>query len=184
MTPGFKLAGLAEVAAVLSLAPGFVPVAAVGAVVTVLWHGSKLSWRALGRALRPLMWFLIPIALFQGWALGLGPALRMASSIVVLVAAAEWVSRTTRNTDLLAAVTHVVRPLAPLGVAPDAVSFAVVFLIRLVPTIAAFGREVHEARLARGAGCNPLALLSPLLIRLLRHADLIAEALAARGFNK
>lgn len=172
---GTKLLGLAALAAILSFRPGIVAIAILGTFVVAIWWMTPLPWPRLWHAVRPLIWFLVPIVLIQTWTVGWPSSITTATSIVVLVIAAAWITETTRTTDLLAVITRATRSRT-LG-------YAVVFLIRLVPTVATIGREVHEARRARGAGRNPLALVSPLLIRLLKTGDAVADALDARGFR-
>jgi biotin transport system permease protein len=43
--------------------------------------------------------------------------------------------------------------------------------------------SVREAQVARGASRNPLALAVPVVIRTLRAADALGEALTARGVD-
>ena len=55
--------------------------------------------------------------------------------------------------------------------------------IRCVPVVAGLAREVREAQIARGAVRDIRAFAVPLLVRALRDADAIGEALVARGFD-
>lgn len=180
LSPAAKLCALAALAALVSAIPGIALPAVI--VVMYVWRDAGLAWTTLGRALRPLLWFLAPVAVFQVWALGLDGAARTVLAVIALVSAAELITATTRTADLLAAVTRLARPLARVGVSPSAVGFSVVFLMRLVPIIAAAARDIDTARRARGAGRNPFAVLAPLLIQTLRTADATAEALDARGY--
>lgn len=172
---GTKLVGLAAAAALLSFAPGLLSAVVIVAAVAVAWNLANIPWPRLGRALAPLIWFLIPIGLVQFWAAGGSAAMTTMASIVALVSAAAWVSETTRTSDLLVFISRVT--------GSRTLGFAIAFLIRLVPMVATMAREVDAARRARGAGRNPLALLSPLLIRVLKASDVIADALDARGFK-
>jgi biotin transport system permease protein len=53
--------------------------------------------------------------------------------------------------------------------------------IRCVPVVVGLARQVREAQLARGLGASPRAFAVPLIVRSLRHADTLGEALVARG---
>ncbi len=55
--------------------------------------------------------------------------------------------------------------------------------MRTVPVIAGLRDEVVEARRARGLERSPRALLVPLVVRTVRHADHLGEALVARGVD-
>ena len=178
MSPAAKLAALAIVAVALSIMPGLA--LPIGALIVLIWMAAGLAWSRLLRALRPLVWILAPVAVFQIWLLGLEAALRTVIAIVVLVAAAELVTATTRLTDFLSAITRLLQPLARFGASPSSIAFAIVFLIRLAPVIGGIGRDIMDARLARGASRNPFPAAAPLLIRTLRFADLTADALDCR----
>ena len=53
--------------------------------------------------------------------------------------------------------------------------------IRCVPVIAALAGEIRDAQQARGLTASPRAFAVPLIVRALRHADALGEALVARG---
>jgi biotin transport system permease protein len=53
--------------------------------------------------------------------------------------------------------------------------------IRCVPLVIELASEVRDAQRARGLESSPRALVVPLLVRTLRRADELGEALAARG---
>ena len=53
--------------------------------------------------------------------------------------------------------------------------------IRCVPVVIGLAEEVRDAQRARGLGASPRAFAVPLLVRSLRHADALGEALTARG---
>jgi biotin transport system permease protein len=99
------------------------------------------------------------------------------------VAAAAVVTLTTQTQDLLDAVVAAVRPFARLGLNPDRVALTLALAVRSVPVVAQLARDVQEARMARGAGRSVRAFAVPLVIRTVRHADRLGEALAARGVD-
>jgi biotin transport system permease protein len=52
-----------------------------------------------------------------------------------------------------------------------------------VPVVAALAVEVRDAQRARGLTTSLRAFAVPLIIRALRHADALGEALVARGVD-
>jgi biotin transport system permease protein len=52
-----------------------------------------------------------------------------------------------------------------------------------VPVVVGIAEEVRDAQRARGLRGSPRAYAVPLVIRALRHADALGEALAARGVD-
>ena len=78
---------------------------------------------------------------------------------------------------------RVLRPLRRVGVDPDRVGLLLALSIRSVPVVVGIAEEVRDAQRARGLRGSPRAYAVPLVIRSLRHADALGEALAARGVD-
>ncbi len=70
-----------------------------------------------------------------------------------------------------------------VGVDPERIGLLLSLGIRSVPVVVGLAEEVREAQLARGLGMSPRAFAVPLVVRSLRHADALGEALAARGVD-
>jgi biotin transport system permease protein len=79
------------------------------------------------------------------------------------------------------AVVHGLRPLRRLGVKPERVGLLLALGIRSVPVVVGLAEEVRDAQRARGLGASPRAFAVPLIVRSLRHADALGDALVARG---
>jgi biotin transport system permease protein len=101
--------------------------------------------------------------------------------ILALVLLANLVTLTTRTTDLIDVVVALCRPLRVLCVDPVRVGLLLNLAIRCVPLVIELASEVRDAQRARGLESSPRALVVPLLVRTLRRADELGEALAARG---
>lgn len=139
-----------------------------------------------GEMFRRLRWPLLLIALLMGvnWAFeGVDHALRVTLRLVGLLLAATAVSATTRGSALIAALERALMPLERMGlVNAGQVSLTIGLALRFVPLIAAQAQEIREAQAARGLDRQPVALVLPLVLRSLRGADEIADAIDARGF--
>ena len=99
----------------------------------------------------------------------------------MLVLLAALVTLTTRTTDLVDAVVAGCRPLQVLRIDPERIGLVIALGIRCVPVVIGLAEEVRDAQRARGLGASPRAFAVPLLVRSLRHADALGEALTARG---
>jgi biotin transport system permease protein len=97
--------------------------------------------------------------------------------------AAALVTLTTRTSALVDVLVSVCRPLRVVGVDPDRVGLVIALAIRSVPIVAGFATQIRDAQRARGARPSPRAYAAPLIVRSLRHADAVGEALAARGLD-
>jgi biotin transport system permease protein len=110
-------------------------------------------------------------------------AVVVTGSLLLAVAAAGLVTLTTRTQDLLDAVVAALRPLRRVGVDPERVGLLLALTIRSVPVLVGLAGDVRDARRARGAERSVRAFAVPLVIRAVRHADRLGEALAARGVD-
>jgi len=180
---GTKLLALV-VAALASLALRRAWQVALALVVIAALYGlARIPWRATLEQVRPLVWFLAALAAFQGVVSGWERAVVVVGGMAGLVLLAALVSLTTRTTALVDAVVRAGRPLRHIGVDPERLGLLVALGIRSVAVIVEIAREVRHAQLARGATANPIAFVAPLVLRTLRHADRLAEALVARGVD-
>jgi biotin transport system permease protein len=137
---------------------------------------------ALGQ-LRPLVWILGFTAVFHVVVNGWERAGVVVGVLAALVLLASLVTLTTRTTDLVDAVVTGCRPLRVLRVDPERIGLLIALGIRCVPVVAGLAEEVRDAQLARGLGASPRAFAVPLIVRSLRHADALGEALVARGVD-
>lgn len=129
----------------------------------------------------PVLPVLLLLGAFQWWQRG--PELAATTVLVLLasVAAATLLTLTTTIAELMDSLERGLSPLARFGLPVESVTLAVSLTIRLIPVQLATAREVLAARKARGAGFSITAFGTPLLVRSIRRARLLAEALTARG---
>jgi len=151
----------------------------VGALAAI----ARLPGRALLQQLRPVVLLLLIIllvhALATDWTTGLVTVLRFA----VVIGLALIITLTTRVSDLIEALETGLQPLARCGVDPARLSLMLALAIRLIPLLLEQLQAIREAQQARGLDRNLLALLAPLLIKTLRMADDLTDAIDARGYR-
>ncbi|BBZ01870.1 hypothetical protein MCHIJ_13070 [Mycolicibacterium chitae] len=182
---GLKLLGLGALialAAVLVDTPAKLGVAAV-VVVAVFAAARMMNPKAIVAQLRPVFWVIAIIFAFQLLFTDWRRALVVCGVLLLSVALAAAVSASTRTTDMLAALTRVMRPLARFGFPVEQVALALALSIRAIPLIIDIIREVEEARRARGLRFSPRIVVAPVVVAALRTADGFAEALSARGLD-
>ncbi len=56
-------------------------------------------------------------------------------------------------------------------------------VLRFIPVIATVASEIRDAQRARGLDRSILAMIVPLIIRTLKMADDVADAIEARSFD-
>ena len=108
-------------------------------------------------------------------------ALAMFLSIFSAILVAFLLTLTSTVDDIMESVESSLAPLERFGFPVDTVTLAMSLTIRLIPLMFATVGEVLDARKARGAGFSFAAFGTPVLIRSIRRARSIGEALQARG---
>ncbi|GAA5108931.1 energy-coupling factor transporter transmembrane component T family protein [Nocardia iowensis] len=160
-----------------------IQVGIIGVLVAGLFALARIPVKVAVAQLRPVVWMLLIIAVFQVLITSPARAVVVCGVLLISVALAALVTLTTRVTDLLDTVTRALGPLRKLGVDPDRVGLVLALAIRCVPLLAGIVHEVGEARRARGLQWSMTALATPVLVRALRTADAMGDALAARGVD-
>lgn len=181
--PGLKLLLLA--AGALLLVALRSPVA-VGTACLVVAGGYLLAGLGPREAMHqvwPLRWVVLLLVPFQWWTGGWPAAIVVVGTLLALVAAAGLVTLTTRMTALLDLLERLLQPLQRFGLQPERASLLLALTIRAVPVLVATLSDVRDARRARGLERSPKALLVPVVLRTMRHADRLGEALVARGVD-
>ncbi len=162
---------------------GGAAVATAVALYPVAGLGPALVWRQV----RPLLVVLVVLGAFQALVNGLERALLVTAVILALVLLAGVVTLTTRTSELVDTVGRAAgplrRPLRRVGLDPERIGLLVALSIRSVPVVAGLAAEVRDAQRARGLESDVRAFAVPLIIRALRHADTVADALVARGLE-
>ena len=178
---GLKLAVLAigSTALMWVHSPSLLLVACAVVCLSVRWAG--VSLQQVWQQLRPLVWLLFVLGGLSVWSQGLWQALEMILRLLTLVLAALVVSMTTPLTQMMQVVAWLLKPFQRLGwVDADKVALGFGLTMRLIPELGVQWQEIREAQLARGLTPSPLTMGVPMLLRTLRRADEIAEAIDAR----
>ncbi|SDL78550.1 Energy-coupling factor transporter transmembrane protein EcfT [Corynebacterium mycetoides] len=181
-SPAAKLAALVAVAvatAVLPTQPWHSVAALVGVVLAYM-----LARIPLGTAVRqtaPVVPLIVLLGAFLWWQDGAARALTTSIGLVATLAAANLLTLTTTIEALMNALERSLAPLARVGVPVDNISLAISLTIRLIPLMLSTVNDVLDARKARGAGLSLTAFTTPVVIRSVRRAEAIGEALMARG---
>lgn len=151
------------------------------AVVSLFYVLARIPARLAVQQTAPVLPVLLVLGAFQWWQRGWEFA---AVTVVVLlssVAAAALLTLTTTIAELMAAIENGLAPFARFGLPVETISLAISLTIRLIPLQLATVTEVLAARKARGAGFSIAAFGTPVMVRSIRRARLLAEALIARG---
>jgi biotin transport system permease protein len=180
---GVKLLGLLAFSTVLVALKSPVTVLVGLAVVVGLYGIGGFGVRTLAAQVWPLRWIVLLLVPFQWWTAGWQMAVTVVGTLVVAIVGAALISLTTRVTDLLDVIARLLQPARAMGVDPERVALLLALTIRAVPVIALTLQEARDARRARGLEHSTRALVTPVVVRTIRHADRVGDALAARGID-
>jgi biotin transport system permease protein len=155
-----------------------VALAAAALLVALSGAGPGAIWRHVRGLLLILAVVGVFTACFDGWIRAAEVLLRVGA----LVGLALAVTLTTTTSDLIRVCELALRPLEKLGwLDAGRFALALALTLRFVPEIWRNYQDIREAQAARGLSRNALALTVPLLVRTLRRADEVADAIDARG---
>lgn len=179
--PGVKLLVLLVLTTCLLVFASPATVALGAGVVVAGAFVAGLGWTWLWQQVYGLRWIIVLLTVVQVWVNGPVTATEVVGGLVVAITGAGLVTATTRTTDMMDTVIAGTEPLRRFGVDPERVGLLFSLAIRGIPVIADIVREVSEARRARGLSNDLRALLVPVVVRTIRHAERVGEALVARG---
>lgn len=151
------------------------------AAVVGLYGVARLGGRVLWSQLRPTLALLAFFFAVQALTVNVDSGVVTVLRFAVMILLASLLTLTTRTSDLLATLERALQPLRRVGVNPEKVSLAVSLTLRFIPVVIGIVAEVRDAQRARGLDGSVLALAVPVIIRTLRMADDIADAIDARS---
>lgn len=178
---GWKLSGLLVLAVVVFALPSPIWLGAVAGVVVLGYAVARIPVRRCVQAARALVPLVVVMFGLQWLLLGLDSAAVTCLRIFATLAAANLFTLATRVDDVVGAVERWLGPLRRFGLRPDRVGLLVGLTMQAVAGLSRIAVEVRDAQRARGAGRSVPAFVVPFLVRTLRYADELGEALAARG---
>ncbi|GAA1251347.1 biotin transport system permease protein [Microbacterium phyllosphaerae] len=181
MSAGVKLAIFAALAIGLSAYPHdawSIGVTVIG--VCVLFVLARLPLRVLAAEAWRLRWLVLVLGAALWIFVSPLAAWISTARVLSLVLLASLLTITTRMGDLLGVLHRMLLPLRRLGVDADAVSMTISLTLTMIPVVTSFAGEVRDAQRARGVRLRVRGVV-PLMVRTLRHADEVGDALAARG---
>ncbi|MEU3272302.1 energy-coupling factor transporter transmembrane component T [Saccharomonospora sp. NPDC006951] len=180
---GWKLLALLALAAVVFVVRSPVWLGGITAGVLLGYALARIPARRCLQTARTLAVLVVFVFALQSWLLGVEAAAVICLRIVAALAAANLFTLTTKVDDVVSSVERGLGPLRRFGIKPDRIGLLVGLTLQAVAAISGIAGEVREAAKARGAQRSPTAFAVPFLVRTLRHADELGEALAARGIG-
>lgn len=151
-------------------------------LLSALFLVAKIPHNHIRSALRPAFWLLLMIFILQLYLNSLETALFVVVRFVVMILAASLLTITTKTSDLISALESGLGKFLPQKAA-EGISLAFSLCFRFIPMVRQIFEEVREAQRARGHSGNWRALITPTIVRTLKSADEISQAITARSVD-
>jgi len=155
--------------------------ALVVCIVLLLLQQSGVRVLQLWQHIRALSWLVLALVVFTAFVQSPLAALEVGLRMTALLLAALLVSMTTSIAKMMEVLIWLLQPLHALGwLNSERVALVFGLTLRLIPELSVQWHEIREAQAARGLKANPLTMGVPMLLRTLKRAQEIADALDAR----
>jgi biotin transport system permease protein len=179
---GKKMAALAIVSIALFWIDNLFVLAGVLGVVVVLYASiSRTAMRMGLRLMRPLFWVVGLIWIFHAIRAEYLAGTVICLRLMVLVAMANFVTLTSRLTEMTDMFLWLLSPLQRVGISTAPFALALSMVMRFTPVLIERASRLSESWRARGGKRANWRILLPLFITVVDDADRVAEALKARG---
>jgi biotin transport system permease protein len=179
---GVKLAmlALATTGLFAMSSPAPLGVALLATAALYATGGARFALTGL-RLLRPLWPFILIVALWHLWTADVTAGAAILLRMVCAVGLANFVTMTTRLSDMLEVFQWLARPFRAIGLSPRSLALAVALTIRFIPVMLERMTQIGESWSARSPRRPRWRVLVPATLAALDDADRAAEALRARG---
>ena len=150
----------------------------VGALVA---SGGRVFLRESFAMMRPLWPFVLIVALWHLFTGDISGGAVVILRMATAVAAANFVTMTTRLSDMLVVIESLLSPLWHVGLKPRPLALALALVIRFIPVMLTRIEAITLAFRARSRGRAGWRILMPATLAALDDAERVADALRARG---
>ncbi|MCC9620879.1 energy-coupling factor transporter transmembrane protein EcfT [Thalassospira sp. MA62] len=180
---GIKILAMVALGTGVFLIPDWPVVAGVLVTVIALYRVAGFGPAIVWAQVKPLIWLLVIFFAVQLWLNDWQAGLLVVLRVAAIVLFAALVTLTTKTSAMLSALERAMAPLRPIGVNPEKVSLAISMVLRFIPVIASVASDIRDAQRARGLDRSIFAMVVPLIIRTLKMADDVADAIDARSYD-
>jgi len=178
---GLKLTCVVMLGTVVFIIDDFALIGISLALVVLMFISAQVPAYIAWRQFRVAVPVLVIIFAAQLWLADWQFAVMVVVRFALLISAASLVSLTTRTSAMIEALEIFLSPLGKLGVDVGKISLTLAMAIRFIPEVIRITRDVREAQRVRGLETSLFAVAMPVIIRLLRTADDVADAIEARS---
>jgi biotin transport system permease protein len=178
---GFKLLALILLGTALFQVDQLQTMILCGVMVVLFFCLARVPFTVAFRQMRPALFLLTFVYIAQHIMVGAEVAVFVVLRFAILILGAGLITVTSRVSEMVDAIETGLKPFRR-WIAIEKISLAITLAIRFIPVLGEIIREVRDAQKVRGMDRNLIAVLLPTIIRTLKMATEVAEALDARSF--
>ena len=179
---GFKMLALAVISIILFFVTSWIALMAILLGVIILYLLISREVLLIGLSLmRPLLWVVCLILAFHVFRGEFIARIVVCWPLIILVALANFVTLTSRLTDMIELFLWLLSPLKRIGIQVGPIGLALGMVMRFTPVLIKRAGQLSESWRARGLKQTNWRIILPLFITVVDDADRVAEALRARG---
>lgn len=156
---------------------------AIAGCAVLLPLSARLSFKELFHQASPAIILIAALAVFHVATGDPETAALVALRLGTVILLAIVLTLTTRVSAMVEAIERAAQPLRFVGISPEKVGLTLSLAIRFIPVLFTILAEIREAQKVRGLERSVFAVAVPLLVRTLKMADDLVEAIAARGYD-
>jgi len=150
------------------------------AATALLFAWARIPRDHIVQSIRPALWVLAVIFAVQLILADVQLAAFVVLRFVTMILAASLVTLTTRSSEMVDGIESALRFWPNRSVA-EKISLTLSLCLRFIPQVRTTFAEVRDAQRARGLANDWRALVTPTIVRTLKSADEIAQAIEARS---
>lgn len=180
-SPRLKLLVMLGLVTLLGFFPRWWLVVTAVLLAATAYPFARLPLAELWRSFRMILVLGLVLAGFQVWLSGPVRAVEVVGQLVFAVLAGNLVMMTTRVSEMVRTISAVAIPLRRFGVRRDRLELLLSLTIGCIPRVSLAVTRAREAALARGVRPRLVLVVPAALIAIVREADQVGDALAARG---
>jgi biotin transport system permease protein len=178
---GPKMAALAVVSVALFWVDAWIVLALALFCVVALYASVDGALRKGAWLMKPILWIVGIIWIFHAFRGEYLAGSVVCLRLLVLVGLANFVTLTSRLTDMIDLFLWMLSPLERVGVRIGAIGLALGMVMRFTPVLIERTGQLTQSWRARGGKRASWRIILPLFITVVDDADRVAEALRARG---
>ena len=179
---GFKILALAVISIMLFFVTSWIAltILLLGVIILYLLISREVLLKGL-YLMRPMLWVVCLIGAFHVFRGEFLTGCIVCLRLVILVSLANFVTLTSRLTDMIELFLWLLSPLKRIGIPVAPIGLALGMVMRFTPVLITRASQLSESWRARGLKQTNWRIILPLFITVVDDADKVAEALRARG---